>query len=210
MAPKIHQNHYEILSLPETCTAEEVNRRYKVLSMRHHPDKGGDANVMATINHARDVLTDLTAREEFHDATCRPPLRGFRPPPRSSFGDSPFERTTFGPAPQSAPPIPKRGAYAPKPHADIERAERHQREPTPPPEDRPLKRAGARRARPAPPPSMRAEAGGAEPCAQPVVEKERDDWWEDLVKDWDFDRQLTEEEKALADPEIQEMWSKWF
>lgn len=50
MAPKIHQNHYEILSLPETCTAEEVNRRYKVLSMRHHPDKGGDANVMATVS----------------------------------------------------------------------------------------------------------------------------------------------------------------
>jgi hypothetical protein len=57
---------------------------------------------------------------------------------------------------------------------------------------------------------MWAEAGRAESSAQPSAESTSEGWWESLVEGVDFDRPLTEEEKALADPEIQALWSKWF
>jgi hypothetical protein len=57
---------------------------------------------------------------------------------------------------------------------------------------------------------MRAEPGGAGPDVQSGAEMESEDWWETLVEGVNFDRALTEEEKALADPEIQAMWSAWF
>jgi hypothetical protein len=40
-------------------TREEVEDAYRRLAMKHHPDRGGDANEMARINAARDALLDL-------------------------------------------------------------------------------------------------------------------------------------------------------
>ncbi len=42
------------LGLPTTATLDEIDGAYKMLAMKHHPDRGGNAETMARINRARD------------------------------------------------------------------------------------------------------------------------------------------------------------
>ena len=46
------------LGLPLTgrLTEQQVKRAHKLLAVQHHPDKGGDPEVMTRFNNARDVL----------------------------------------------------------------------------------------------------------------------------------------------------------
>jgi curved DNA-binding protein CbpA len=36
---------------------DEIDKAYRQLASKHHPDKGGDPSEMARINRARDALT---------------------------------------------------------------------------------------------------------------------------------------------------------
>lgn len=48
---------WQTLGLPDShATREQVEEAYRRLAMKHHPDRGGDANEMARINSARDML----------------------------------------------------------------------------------------------------------------------------------------------------------
>ena len=48
------------LGLPLTgrLTEQEVKRAHKLLAVKHHPDKGGDPELMTRYNNARDVLLE--------------------------------------------------------------------------------------------------------------------------------------------------------
>lgn len=48
---------WQTLGLPDShATPEQIEDAYRRLAMKHHPDRGGDANEMARINTARDML----------------------------------------------------------------------------------------------------------------------------------------------------------
>ena len=43
---------YKVLDLPENCNIDELKIAYRKLSLKHHPDKGGDINIFNIINEA--------------------------------------------------------------------------------------------------------------------------------------------------------------
>jgi hypothetical protein len=49
---------WEVLGISSQATKEEVDKAYKRLAHKHHPDRGGDAEQMTRINRARDALLD--------------------------------------------------------------------------------------------------------------------------------------------------------
>ncbi len=50
---------WEVLGVSEDATAEQVRAAHRELAMLHHPDRGGDASRMATINAAREAADNL-------------------------------------------------------------------------------------------------------------------------------------------------------
>ena len=58
-------NYYAILGATEDASQEEIERLYKRLAMRHHPDRGGDAEYMKAINEAYRVLGNETSRRAY-------------------------------------------------------------------------------------------------------------------------------------------------
>lgn len=59
------KNYYEILDAAEDASQEEIERLYKRLAVRHHPDCGGDAEYMKAINEAYQVLGNEAARRSY-------------------------------------------------------------------------------------------------------------------------------------------------
>lgn len=50
------KNYYVLLDIPENADQNEIKKSFRKLSMKHHPDKGGDSNKFAEINEAYEVL----------------------------------------------------------------------------------------------------------------------------------------------------------
>lgn len=63
---------YEILGVNPNATIDAIKTSYRKLSLKHHPDRGGDANVFRAIAEAFAVLSDESARCEY-DATGKVP-----------------------------------------------------------------------------------------------------------------------------------------
>ncbi|XP_063078917.1 translocation protein SEC63 homolog [Engraulis encrasicolus] len=55
-------NPYEILNLDPSATPAEIKKQYRVLSLKHHPDKGGDEATFMKISKAYAALTNPTAK----------------------------------------------------------------------------------------------------------------------------------------------------
>ena len=53
-APKGSQ-WYEVLGVPADAKRSDIEAAYRRLSMKYHPDRGGDSQKMAAINQARDT-----------------------------------------------------------------------------------------------------------------------------------------------------------
>jgi hypothetical protein len=69
--PDVEKDYYSILGAEETASQDEIERLYKRLARRHHPDRGGDAEEMKAINEAYGVLgNDLTRNT--YDAQRQP------------------------------------------------------------------------------------------------------------------------------------------
>lgn len=47
---------FQVLGVGANASREEVERAYRLLAAKHHPDRGGDEQQMARINAARDAL----------------------------------------------------------------------------------------------------------------------------------------------------------
>ncbi|MDM7992942.1 MAG: DnaJ domain-containing protein [Candidatus Fermentibacter sp.] len=70
---------YEVLSLPETATADEVAQAARRLLFEHHPDRGGDPERFKLIARARDLLADPDRRRAY-DARLAAWRAAQRPP----------------------------------------------------------------------------------------------------------------------------------
>ena len=49
---------FQVLGVGANASREEVERAYRLLASKHHPDRGGDPSMMARINQARDALME--------------------------------------------------------------------------------------------------------------------------------------------------------
>ena len=63
--PDVEKDYYSILGAEESASQDEIERLYKRLAMRHHPDRGGDAEEMKAINEAYGVLGNDATRSAY-------------------------------------------------------------------------------------------------------------------------------------------------
>ena len=61
-------DHYETLGVARDATAEDIKRAWRRASSKAHPDRaGGDAEAMAKINRAYEVLGDAERRKAYDE-----------------------------------------------------------------------------------------------------------------------------------------------
>jgi curved DNA-binding protein CbpA len=64
---------YKILGVTHDADRHVIQAAYRRLARRHHPDFGGDQELMAVVNEAWAVLGDATRREAFDAKRSRGP-----------------------------------------------------------------------------------------------------------------------------------------
>lgn len=88
-------NHYEILGLSPSASAEAIDREFRHLARRYHPDNQvtGNRSRFDAIVEAHDTLKDPVRRAQYHDD-----FNDRLPPIRPSAGDESVRaETTAGP-----------------------------------------------------------------------------------------------------------------
>src|SRR5450432_4370842 len=73
------KDYYDILGAEENSSRQEIERRYKGLASRHHPDRGGNEDRMKALNEAYRVLKDESMRRDYDSQRCKPALVPFVP-----------------------------------------------------------------------------------------------------------------------------------
>jgi len=58
-------DYYATLGIDKTATDEEIKKKYRKLSLKHHPDRGGDAEEFKKINEAFQTLGDKVKRQQY-------------------------------------------------------------------------------------------------------------------------------------------------
>jgi len=78
------EDYYAILGAGKTASQDEIERLYKRLAKQHHPDRGGDAELMKAINEAYRVLGNEEMRR-LYDSQIPESAEALRPvvPPLS-------------------------------------------------------------------------------------------------------------------------------
>merc|ERR1719460_1518119 len=56
---------YKLLEVEKSASEPEVKKAYRKLAVKHHPDKGGDAEKFKEITRAYEVLSDREKRERY-------------------------------------------------------------------------------------------------------------------------------------------------
>ncbi|KAF4686656.1 DnaJ- protein scj1 [Perkinsus olseni] len=59
------QDYYRILEVSPEATGAEIKRAYRRLSLKNHPDKGGDEDLFQKISQAYEVLSDPNKRRVY-------------------------------------------------------------------------------------------------------------------------------------------------
>lgn len=81
-------NYYTLLQVPTTATEKEIQKAYRTLAKKHHPDRLQQASTqvrrqseekLKLINVAYTILSDATKRRQY-DATLSPPPNSTRRP----------------------------------------------------------------------------------------------------------------------------------
>jgi hypothetical protein len=67
------KDYYSILGAEEDASRSDIERHYKRLAVKHHPDRGGSEEEMKALNEAYGVLRDHAARTAY-DAERKPKL----------------------------------------------------------------------------------------------------------------------------------------
>uniref|UniRef100_A0A3Q3AWI7 Translocation protein SEC63 homolog n=1 Tax=Kryptolebias marmoratus TaxID=37003 RepID=A0A3Q3AWI7_KRYMA len=58
-------NPYEVLNLDPGASVSEIKKQYRILSLKHHPDKGGDETTFMRIAKAYAALTNEQSRQNW-------------------------------------------------------------------------------------------------------------------------------------------------
>ena len=45
-------DYYKVLGVSEKASGDEIKKAFRKLSLKHHPDRGGDSDVFKKINEA--------------------------------------------------------------------------------------------------------------------------------------------------------------
>jgi hypothetical protein len=67
-----HKDYYEILGANERTTPRDLERLYKRMAARRHPDKGGSEEEMKSLNEAYSVLRNRETRHEYDAQRAKP------------------------------------------------------------------------------------------------------------------------------------------
>ena len=59
------KNHYEILELSSNANQDTIERMFRYLATKHHPDSGGDKEKFSTLLKAFEVLRDPVSRSAY-------------------------------------------------------------------------------------------------------------------------------------------------
>ena len=65
-------NYYDLLGVPKDANIDTIKKAYYKLAMKHHPDKGGDAEKFKDISHAYNILKDPVKKSQYDmfGSTC--------------------------------------------------------------------------------------------------------------------------------------------
>lgn len=87
-------NYYSTLGVKQNATTDEIKKAYRILAMKHHPDRGGDETQFKKISEAYEVLSDPDKRRMVDmgaDPNQQQPNPGQRGPFEFHFGSGNFE-----------------------------------------------------------------------------------------------------------------------
>ena len=59
------ENYYDILQVPKNASFEQIKKQYRKLSLEHHPDRNGDAEMFKRISEAYQNLSDENSRRAY-------------------------------------------------------------------------------------------------------------------------------------------------
>ncbi|HEV7473597.1 MAG TPA: DnaJ domain-containing protein [Pyrinomonadaceae bacterium] len=69
------KDYYEILGAQQSTTARDLERLYKRMAARSHPDKGGSEEEMKSLNEAYGVLRNRETRREYDEQRMKPAVK---------------------------------------------------------------------------------------------------------------------------------------
>lgn len=72
------KNYYQVLDAHETASRREIERLYRRLARKRHPDRGGSEEEMKALNEAYHVLRDESRRKEYDARQKKPQPRTVR------------------------------------------------------------------------------------------------------------------------------------
>ena len=58
-------DYYSVLNVGKNATADEIRKSYRKLSLKHHPDRGGNAEEFKKINEAFQTLGDKQKKQQY-------------------------------------------------------------------------------------------------------------------------------------------------